>query len=70
MKPKRIPVKSSAGRYEVLCGTGALRRLRTEIGSLGKFSSVQVVSSAKVWRAVGKIDPRLRRPKRHHSSDG
>jgi 3-dehydroquinate synthase len=55
MKPKRIPVKSSAGRYEVLCGTGALRRLRTEIGSLGKFSSVQVVSSAKVWRAVGKI---------------
>jgi 3-dehydroquinate synthase len=55
MKPKRIPVKSSAGRYEVLCGTGALRRLRTEIGSLGKFSSVQVVSSIKVWRAVGKI---------------
>jgi 3-dehydroquinate synthase len=54
MKPKRIPVKSSAGQYEVLCGTGALRRLRTEVALLGKFSSVQVVSSAKVWRAVGR----------------
>jgi 3-dehydroquinate synthase len=55
MKPKRIPVKSSAGRYEVLCGTGVLRRLRVEVAALGKFSSVHVVSSAKVWRAVGRI---------------
>jgi 3-dehydroquinate synthase len=55
MEPKRIPVKSSAGRYEVLCGTGALSHLHAEIASLGKFSSVHVVSSAKVWRVVGKI---------------
>jgi 3-dehydroquinate synthase len=49
MNPKRISVRSSAGRYEVLCGRGALRNL----AKLGKFSSVHVVSSANVWRALG-----------------
>jgi 3-dehydroquinate synthase len=40
----------------VLCGVGVLRTEgRREIAGLGKFSSVQVVSSPKVWRAVGKI---------------
>jgi 3-dehydroquinate synthase len=56
MKIKRIQVKASSGEYSVLCGTGVLRSdSRTEISALGKFSSVQVVSSSKVWRAVGKI---------------
>jgi 3-dehydroquinate synthase len=54
MKTKRIKIKSSAGLYEVVCGPGALHAAAREIAALGKFSSVQVVSSPKVWRAVGK----------------
>jgi len=54
MKMKRIPVKSSAGRYFVVSGAGAIRRSAQEIAALGRFSSVHVVSSPKVWRAVGK----------------
>jgi 3-dehydroquinate synthase len=54
MKIKRIPVKSSAGSYSVVSGAGAIRRAAQEIAALGRFSSVHVVSSPKVWRAVGK----------------
>jgi 3-dehydroquinate synthase len=54
MKAKRISVKSSAGAYSVLCGTGILRRAANIIAKLEKFSSIHVVSSPKVWRAVGK----------------
>jgi len=53
MKIKRIPVKSSAGNYSVVAGTGALRHASREIAKLGRFSSVHVVSSPKVWHAVG-----------------
>src|SRR5438874_4998707 len=51
---KRILVKSSAGAYAVVCGAGAMARLASEIAKLSKFSSVHVVTSARVWRAVGK----------------
>jgi 3-dehydroquinate synthase len=54
MKPRRISVNSSAGKYSIVCGTGNLRRAAKEIASLGKFSSVHFVSSPKVWRAIGK----------------
>jgi 3-dehydroquinate synthase len=54
MKTKRILVKSSAGSYSVVSGAGVIRRAAQEIAALGRFSSVHVVSSAKVWRAVGK----------------
>jgi 3-dehydroquinate synthase len=54
MKIKRIRVKSSAGPYFVVAGAGAIRRAAREIAALGRFSSVHVVSSPKVWRAVGK----------------
>ena len=54
MKQKRIIVKSSAGEYRVVCGTGALRGAGDEISRLGKFSRIHVISSPKVWRAVGK----------------
>src|SRR5258708_40000830 len=54
MKMKRIPVKSSAGPYSVVSGSGVIRRAAQEIAALGRFSSVHVVSSPKVWRAVGK----------------
>jgi 3-dehydroquinate synthase len=54
MKIKRIRVKSSGDPYSVVCGAGATRRGAREIAALGSFSSVHVVSSRKVWRAVGK----------------
>jgi 3-dehydroquinate synthase len=54
MKIKRICVKSSAGPYFVVAGAGSIRRAAREIAALGRFSSVHVVSSPKVWRAVGK----------------
>src|SRR5260370_10260680 len=54
IKTKRIPVKSAAGSYHVVSGAGAVRRAGEETAALGRFSSVHVVSSPKVWRAVGK----------------
>jgi len=53
MKPARILVKSSSKKYFVVCGAGVLSRASQEIASLGKFSSVHLLSSPKVWRAVG-----------------
>jgi 3-dehydroquinate synthase len=53
-KTKRILVKSEAGKYAVVRGAGVLTRLAREIAKLGRFSSVQVVTSRKVWAAVGK----------------
>jgi 3-dehydroquinate synthase len=55
MKTKRIAVKSSAGSYSVVSGAGVIRRAAKEIDALGRFSSIHVVSSPKVWRAVGKM---------------
>ena len=54
MKTIRIRVKSSAGPYSVVAGSGVIRGAAQEIAALGRFSSVHVVSSPKVWRAVGK----------------
>ena len=54
MKIKRIRVKSSAGPYSVVSGAGAIRRAGQEVAALGRFSSVHIVSSPKVWRALGK----------------
>src|SRR6516225_10664507 len=51
---QRILVNSSAGSYPVVCGAGVLGRFAAELGRVGKFSSVQVVTSPKVWAAVGK----------------
>jgi len=51
---KRILVKSSAGSYRVVCGAGVLAGLRSELRRVGNFSSVHIVTSAKVWSAVGK----------------
>ncbi len=54
MKNKCISVKSSAGEYTIVCGEGVLRDAASEIRKLGKFSRIHVVSSPRVWRAVGK----------------
>jgi 3-dehydroquinate synthase len=53
-KTKRILVESEAGSYAVVCGAGALVRLSREIAKVGKFSSLHVVTSRRVWAAVGK----------------
>ena len=55
MKIKRIAVKSAAGPYFVVSGSGVIRRAAREVAALGRFSSVHVISSPKVWRAVGKL---------------
>ena len=54
MKAKIIRVRSAAGEYAVLCGAGILRDAAEEIAKLGEFSGVHVLTSPKVWRAVGK----------------
>src|SRR5260370_20564854 len=54
MRIKRIVVQSSAGSYSVVCGAGVLRHAAKEIVKLGKFSSIHIVSSAKVWTAIGR----------------
>jgi 3-dehydroquinate synthase len=54
MKIKRIGVQSSLGSYAAVCGAGVLQIARKEIGRLGCFSSTHIVSSPKVWRAIGK----------------
>jgi 3-dehydroquinate synthase len=47
-----IRVRASAGDYSVTCGPGILRRAGRVIQKLGCFTSVHILSSPKVWRAV------------------
>ena len=48
-----IRVRASAGDYSVACGPGILRQAGRVIEKLGRFTSVHILSSPKVWRAVG-----------------
>ena len=47
-----IRVHASAGDYSVACGPGILRQAGRVIEKLGRFTSVHILSSPKVWRAV------------------
>ena len=58
MKITRIRVQSSTGPYSVVAGAGAVGHAAREIAALGDFSSIHIVSSPRVWRAVGKTLPR------------
>jgi 3-dehydroquinate synthase len=49
-----IPVRAAAGNYSVICRRGLLGNASREISRLGNFSSVHILSSPRVWRAVGK----------------
>ncbi|MDP9148074.1 MAG: 3-dehydroquinate synthase, partial [Acidobacteriota bacterium] len=51
--PSPIRVRSSFGDYPVLCQSGLLRNLASHLGALGKFSTLHILSSPKVWRALG-----------------
>ncbi len=53
MNPKRIQVKSSAGNYQIICGANSIQNAAKEIATLGTFSAIHVLSSPKVWRALG-----------------
>jgi 3-dehydroquinate synthase len=54
MKHKPISIKSSAGNYSVVCETGAIKNIRREIAALGDWSSVHIMTSPRVHRALGK----------------
>jgi 3-dehydroquinate synthase len=49
-----IRVRSFAGDYFVLCRRGVLREASRHIARLSEFSSVHILSSRRVWRAIGK----------------
>ena len=54
MPVKNIKVKAGNGAYSVVCGAGVLRRVARDLAAMGGFSSMQVISSPRVWGAVGK----------------
>jgi 3-dehydroquinate synthase len=49
-----VHVRAASGDYLVICRAGALAQAEKEIARLGKFSSVHILSSPKVWRALEK----------------
>src|SRR5450432_3451669 len=53
-----IAVRSRAGDYSVVCQAGLLREIGTRIAALGDFSSVHILTSPRVWKALGKIVPK------------
>ena len=53
-KTKAILVRAATGKYSVVCRRGALEQAQKEIARLGKFSSVQILSSPLVWHALEK----------------
>jgi 3-dehydroquinate synthase len=57
-QPQAVQVRAASGDYLVVCRSGALAQAEDEIARLGKFSSVHILSSPKVWRSLGK---RIRR---------
>jgi 3-dehydroquinate synthase len=73
MSIRRISVRSSAGTYTVVCGAGALSTAGKMIAALGRFTSTHVLSSPRVWRAVGKKTMRglgtALRPRLHFFDD-
>jgi len=51
---KAVKVRSASGDYFVVCQRGILAGAEKEITRLGTFSSVHILTSPKVWRALGK----------------
>ena len=51
---KAIAVRAAAGKYSVVCGSGAIARAQQEIARLGKFSSIHILSSPPVWHVLEK----------------
>jgi 3-dehydroquinate synthase len=53
MSIRKIPVRSRTGTYKVISGRGALKDASRELARTGRFSSLHIISSRRVWRAVG-----------------
>jgi 3-dehydroquinate synthase len=51
---KKIPVRSANGKYEVLCGKGALAELPRLVSRIAPEGSAFVISSPRVWRHCGE----------------
>jgi 3-dehydroquinate synthase len=49
-----IPVRSRYGDYPVLCQQGLLGSIEGHIAALGSFSSVHILTSSRVWKALGR----------------
>jgi 3-dehydroquinate synthase len=49
-----VRVRAASGDYFVRCQRGLLRKAAREIARLGKFSGVHIVTSPRVWGALGK----------------
>lgn len=68
-----VRVRSSFGDYTVLCQPGLLRRLHKELGTLGTFSSVHLLTSEKVWKVLRRVIlpgfPKSARPRVHFIDD-
>jgi 3-dehydroquinate synthase len=54
---KRILVKSAAGNYAVVCGNGILKKLFEQVEKVGRYSSLHLITSPKVWKALGNRVP-------------
>jgi 3-dehydroquinate synthase len=50
---KRISVQAANGKYDVLCGRGALRELPRVVSRFRQDGTVFVISSPRVWRHWG-----------------
>ena len=64
-----VRVRAASGDYFVRCQRGLLRKAAREIARLGKFSSVHIVTSPRVWGALGKPVQRgllAQKGARHH----
>jgi 3-dehydroquinate synthase len=55
---KKISVRAANGKYDVLCGRGALRELRGVVSRVRQEGAVFAISSPRVWRHWG---PRVER---------
>lgn len=49
-----IRVRSSSGDYRVLCQAGMLRNSGGELATIGKYSSIHVLTSPGVWKVAGR----------------
>jgi 3-dehydroquinate synthase len=54
MRPKEIPVRAARQSYSIVCGAGAIGQAHRRLNGIGSFAGCFLISSPRVWRAVGK----------------
>ncbi len=50
---KKIKVRSAAGAYEILCGSGVATQSARAVAGLGHQGPVYLISSPRVWKHLG-----------------